>query len=89
MTREKFPRLAEDPPRIRAVACYYQSIEDPFVFSVGQQRQAIQEWAAEHDIEIMREFSQGGRTASRNGAAAPDEYPAPVGRSMLPAESRF
>jgi DNA invertase Pin-like site-specific DNA recombinase len=60
MTREKFPRLAEDPPRIRAVAYYYQSIEEPSVCSVGQQRQAIQDWAAEHDIEIMREFSQVG-----------------------------
>lgn len=29
-------------PRVRAVAYFYPSIEDPFVFSVGQQRQAIQ-----------------------------------------------
>jgi hypothetical protein len=63
--------MAEEPPRIRAVAYYFQSIEDPFVRSVGQQRQAIQKWAAEHDIEIMREFSQGVRTASQSGAAAP------------------
>ncbi len=52
--------MAEESPRIRAVAYYFQSIEDPFVFSVGQQRQVIQEWAAEHDVEIMREFSQVG-----------------------------
>ncbi len=66
MTREMFPRMAEEPPRIRAVAYYFQSIEDPFVFSVGQQRQAIQEWAAEHDIEIMREFSQVGYSQVRH-----------------------
>jgi hypothetical protein len=48
------------------VAYYFQSIEDPFVFSVGQQRQAIQEWAAEHDIEIMREFSQVGYSQVRH-----------------------
>ena len=59
-TRETFPRVAEESPRIRAVAYYFQSIEDPFVFAVGQQRQVIQEWAAEHDVEIMREFSQVG-----------------------------
>jgi hypothetical protein len=48
------------------VAYYYQSIEDPFVCSVGQQRQAIQAWAAEHDIEIMREFSQVGYSQARH-----------------------
>jgi hypothetical protein len=54
------------------VAYYYQSIEDPFVFSVGQQRQAIQEWAAEHDIEIMREFSQVGYRVNSQSQLAQD-----------------
>jgi hypothetical protein len=58
--------MAEEPPRIRAVAYYFQSIEDPFVFSVGQQRQAIREWASDHDIEIMREFSQVGYSQVRH-----------------------
>ncbi len=66
MTRETLGRLAGQHPRIRAVAYYFQSIEDPFVCSVGQQRQAIQEWAAEHDIEIMREFSQVGYSQVRH-----------------------
>ncbi len=65
MTRKIFPRMAEEPPRIRSVAYCSQSIEDPFVFSVGQRRQAIQEWAAEHDIEIMRESSQVGYSQVR------------------------
>jgi hypothetical protein len=66
MTRETLGRLAGQNPRIRAVACYFESIEDPFVCSVGQQRQAIQEWAAGHDIEITRSFSQVGYSQVRH-----------------------
>jgi hypothetical protein len=59
-------RSAKEPPRIRAVAYYFQSIEDLFVFTVGQQRQAIRERATEHDIEIVREFSQVGYSQVRH-----------------------
>jgi hypothetical protein len=63
---------ARDHPRIRAVAYYFQSIEDPFEFSVGQQRQAIQAWATEHDIEILREFSQLGYRVNSQSQLARD-----------------
>ena len=59
--------MAEEPPRIRALAYCFQSVKDPFGLSVGQQRQAVHERATGHDIEIMREFSQVGYSRVRRG----------------------
>ena len=87
MTRETLGRLAGQHPRIRAVTYYYQSIEDPFVFSVGQQRQAIQEWATEHDIEIMREFSQVGYGIPAPGTSTSTTWKLALGFRWISAGS--
>ncbi len=53
---------ADAPPAIqpRSAAYYRNSADDEQEDSIATQRERIREWADDHDIEIVREFADGG-----------------------------
>ena len=61
MTEPQQPSAADVPPVVesRAVAYYRQSAQDEQDDSIPAQREQIREWADDHDVEIVREFTDG------------------------------
>ena len=52
---------ADEPPVIKpqAVAYYRHSAQDRQENSIPIQQDQVREWAANHDIEVVREFADG------------------------------
>ncbi len=61
MPQPQEPSGADVPPVVkrRAVAYYRQSAQDQQEDSIPAQRERIREWADDHDVEIVREFTDG------------------------------
>jgi len=47
----------DGPPKVRAVAYYRHSAQDRQENSIPIQREQVREWAEQHGVEIIKEFS--------------------------------
>ena len=61
MTQPQQPSATDVPQAVqpRAVAYYRQSVQDRQEDSIPIQREQVREWADDHGIEIVREFTDG------------------------------
>ena len=49
----------DDAAQVRAVAYYRHFAQDSADNSIPSQREQVQQWADDHDIEIVREYADG------------------------------
>ena len=52
----------DGPPKVRAVAYYRHSAQDRQENSIPIQRDQVREWADQHGVEIIKEFSDHGKS---------------------------